>query len=80
MANIIKAKVVVNDVELLKDKDGKVTSESIQMQPVTAGSEENNSFASATPSGSIHLAIDNPDAFGFFRQGLEYLVDFTLSK
>ena len=39
--------------------------------------EENNQFAEATPSGSVEMYIDNPNAKGFLKQGKEYYLDFS---
>lgn len=38
---------------------------------------ENKQFWNATPSGEIHLWINNPTAFSFFSAGTEVYVDFT---
>lgn len=80
----IKAKFKVDDVALIKEgEEGnkKVVAEAVTMSPVTGeGSVENQSFATATPSGSIQLQITNPEAFGKFIQGLEYYVDFTVAE
>lgn len=37
---------------------------------------ENNQFAQATPNGTLTMTIDNPNAKGFFKPGLEYFLDF----
>lgn len=50
---------------------------SITMAPVFGGSEENNRFFNATPSGSIQLGVINAEAAAQFEQGKEYYVDFT---
>lgn len=76
---MIQAKFKCDDVSLTKDTEiegNPVIREEVSMSPVISGSEENKSFAEATPSGSIKLTITNPNAFGFFGQGLEYLIDF----
>lgn len=39
--------------------------------------EENKSFYLATPSGTIEMVVDNPDAKGFFELGETYYVEFT---
>lgn len=38
---------------------------------------EDNSFASATPSGKMELSIDNKEVHGFFKPGKSYYVDIT---
>ena len=61
-----------------------VTSEVLVMAPVakstaypTDGSDEDNSFARWTPSGSISLTVNNPALLGQFRVGQKLYVDFT---
>lgn len=49
----------------------------IELQPVTGGSEENNSFFAATPSGVIKLGTLNADAAQAFSLGAEMYVGFT---
>lgn len=39
--------------------------------------KEDNSFASATPSGKMELSIDNKAVHGFFKPGKSYYVDIT---
>lgn len=50
--------------------------ETVHLNAVTDGSEENKSFAAATPAAHVELTISNPDAIGAFKQGAEYLVRF----
>lgn len=61
-------------------KDGKPTDvpqRKIQMQPVCDNSsEENRSFAAATPSGSIEFLLNNPDCAAEFQVGSTYYVEF----
>lgn len=54
----------------------------VKLAPCYAGypggdSEENKSFAKATPSGEITLGITNPSALEFFEIGKAYYIDFT---
>lgn len=44
---------------------------------VYAGSDENNRFAKATPSGTLTMQVDNPGAACQFEPGKSYYVDFT---
>lgn len=43
----------------------------------TDPNHENKAFWDATPSGSIHLQINNPSGFAHFQEGKEYYVDFS---
>jgi len=51
--------------------------ELVKLQAVTGGSDENKQWSKYTPSGSLHLTIDNPGAQEFFEPGKEYFVDVT---
>lgn len=54
-------------------------SESVKLVAVYGGSTnaEDNTFASATPGGSLELNVDNPSAQGFFKPGKKYYIDIT---
>lgn len=54
-------------------------SEIVEMSAVYGGStnKEDNSFAAATPSGSIRLQIDNKELHGVYNPGDTFYVDFT---
>ncbi len=41
------------------------------------GSDEDNSFARWSPSGSLSISIQNPNLFGKFTVGQKFYVDFT---
>jgi hypothetical protein len=41
------------------------------------GSDENNTYAKFSPSGSLTLTVANPTLFDKFKPGEEYYVDFT---
>lgn len=48
------------------------------LNPVTNGSEENESFSKYTPSGQLTIEIDpGTPAVDFFTPGKEYYLDFT---
>jgi len=74
---MMRAKMKVNSVEVHE------TGETLKMSPVCAnsypedGSDENNTFARFTPSGSVELYVSNPDLAGKIRPGQEFFVDFT---
>lgn len=54
-------------------------SETVEFHCVYGGSsnKEDNSFASATPSGSAKLQIDNKELHGAYSPGDTFYVDFT---
>lgn len=51
----------------------------LQLQPVTSGSEENKSFYEATPSGQIQIGVVSEEIGKRFPIGAEVYVDFTLA-
>jgi hypothetical protein len=51
--------------------------QTVKLSPVMGGSAEDNTYSSATPSGSIELSITNPDTVGFFDLDAPYYVDFA---
>lgn len=52
-------------------------TEIVHFNAVTSGSEENRSFASATPAAHLEITITNPAALGAFKAGAEYYLNFT---
>lgn len=54
-------------------------SEIVKMNAQYGGSTnaEDNTFASATPSGSVTLQIDNKELHGIYNPGDLFYVDFT---
>ena len=38
---------------------------------------EDNTYAKASPSGTLKLQIDNPTARGIFKPGMKYYVDLS---
>jgi len=72
VATRIRAKMECSKIEPIGNQ------ELVQLSAVTSGSEENKSFAIATPSASVAITIENPAAKGVFISGREYYVDFTL--
>lgn len=49
----------------------------ITMSAVCDGSEENKSFATSTPTGSITFVLNNPALEDEFKPGQAYYLDFT---
>jgi len=52
-------------------------SERVKLSAVYGNGEENKTYAKATPSASVEMTVDNPEAHGAFVPGREYYVDFT---
>lgn len=52
---------------------------SIQLIPVSVGSEENKEFYKYTPSGQIELNVVNKETADHFKVGQQYYVDFSLA-
>ena len=52
-------------------------TQSVELEPVIDGSEENKTFFKYTPGGKIRLDVMNEEAVKQFEVGKEYFVDFT---
>lgn len=52
----------------------------IQLEAVTGGSPENETFFNATPYGQLQMNLLNPGAFAFFEPGKEYMLDFISAE
>lgn len=78
---LFRAKVVVQEVQQEKDPgdDGRVYGEVANLRAVYDGSEENKSFAAATPALNLDIRIDNPAAFGKLKKDQEIFLDFVLA-
>jgi hypothetical protein len=74
---MIKAKMHCHQVENGLSLDGVKMYEVLHAHPVYYSTEENKSFAEATPSGSLSLTISNPAAWGVIKSGDEFYLDFT---
>lgn len=78
MAVAMRAKMRVNHV----DKQFP-NQETLHFNPVGPsrypedGSDENNTYAKFSPSGSLQLTVVNPVLLGKFSVGEEYYLDFT---
>lgn len=69
---MIRAKFTVNSIARTQ------YGHSIILSPVTSGSEENQTFYKATPSGRIELTTVNDVAMqAFGNPGDSFYVDFT---
>jgi len=84
---MMRAKMQVSSVKRLVGADGGVASEELSFYPVCGtapfgpnGESEDNTFARYTPSGSVTLAVNNPDLHGKFKPGQKFYVDFTISE
>lgn len=82
----MRAKMRINSVKKNEDAEGKTTQETLSFSCVAAsnypedGSDENNTFAKLSPSGSLSLTVANPALFGKFDEGEEYYLDFTRAE
>ena len=56
-----------------------IYNDEVEFSCVYGGSTnaEDNTFASATPSGSMKLCVNNPAVRGLFKPGKKYYVDIT---
>lgn len=72
---MVRAKFYVQSVATFGDGGGA----RVVLLPVysTDPEHENKKFWNATPSGTIDMSINNPDAVAEFVEGQEYYVDFS---
>ncbi len=79
MSAVLRAKVRVSSVTKSMNQDGKVESETVQLNAVYSSdvNSENGKWSKWTPSASFSLTINNPDAMGKLSKGHEFFVDFT---
>jgi hypothetical protein len=73
MSAKIRAKMTVQTVTL------NPYSDVVEFTAVYGGSTnaEDNTYAKATPSGSLKLQIDNPNVRGLIKPGKTFYVDLT---
>ena len=59
--------------------EAKKYMEVVELYPVYSDdpNSENRKFWEATPSGMFSMNISNQQAWGWFKEGKEYLLDFT---
>lgn len=67
----VRAKFVCETVTLAKGQ------ETVALRAVCGDSEENKTWSKYTPCGSLQMVITNPEVFGKFVPGNEYMLDFT---
>lgn len=77
----MRAKFYCDLVEDQKTKDGEKYAEEVTLSAVCLEEddkvEENKRFNAATPWADMKMGIDNPGAFGFFKPGKCYYLDFS---
>jgi len=80
----MRAKFQIHSVRRNLDHKGEVGSETVDMSPVCKsgaypadGSDEDNTFAKFSPSGSLSLTVANPALMGQFKPGQKFYCDFT---
>lgn len=69
---MIRAKFKVSAVTSFENDQKEV-----QLNAVSGGSPENQSFNKYTPRGELKMVIDNPDLKDFFSPGEEVFLDFV---
>lgn len=74
----VRAKFKVTSITRREHWDkSKGEIQSVLLNPVTSGSDENKEFYAATPGGEIKLDTINQAAGNQFTLGGEFYVDFT---
>jgi hypothetical protein len=73
----MRAKMQCHSVAETKDGTGAKYTELVELWAVYGKDGSSNaSWSKATPSGRVSLTISNPAAFGHFKPGGYYFVDF----
>lgn len=72
----IRAKFKVQSITRHANWNGPGELQSIKLNPVTSGSDENKVFYAATPAGNIELSVVPKDVGDRFNIGQEFYVDF----
>jgi len=75
----VRVKAIVTQVDQLAAPDQTVYQELVTFYDVGSQNPNsvNNWFTSVNSSFSVTIGIANPAAFGTFKQGTQYYVDFT---
>jgi len=76
-----RAKMAIVNVERLSDSMERLTFSAVAKSGSypADGSDEDNTYAKYSPSGSLSLTVANPNLLGKFKQGEKYYLDFTLA-
>ena len=84
MTALMRAKMKVSSVVSNRNADGDVVNEGVNFHAVglskgypADGSDEDNTYACFTPTGTLSLTIANPALFGKLGTGATFYVDFT---
>jgi hypothetical protein len=77
-SEMVRAKMVVTEkLDRWQTWNGGQKQSVVKLSAVTG--EANKTWAKYTPSGSIELSIDNPEAVDAFKLGESYFVDFSIA-
>jgi len=71
---MMRAKMEVQSIKRWKGQD------EVTFGCVYTGSPEDNSFAAATPAGSMTLTISNPALIGVLQPGDRFYLDFSKAE
>lgn len=73
----VRAKFKVQSIKRSSGWGGNKEVQTIELVPVTGGSDENTRFYAATPGGKIELSVVRAEVGNRFDIGDEFYVDFT---
>ena len=76
----VRAKFKVASITRQPGWNGANEVHTIEMLPVSCGSEENTRFYAATPGGGIKLSVVNEEVGKQFDLVSEFYVDFTKAE
>jgi hypothetical protein len=72
---MVRAKFRVSSVSTTSYGPGTQDQSAVEMSAVT--DDSNKTWSKWTPSGSVKMTINNPDAMGQFKPGMTFFLDFT---
>ena len=73
----VRAKFTVQSITRQKGWGGHAEVQTIRLQPVGGGNEEDKKFFASTPSGQVELGVVTAEAGNYFELGASYYLDFT---
>lgn len=80
MSITMRAKMQVNKVEQFPESE-RVFLNAVAAKSYPAdGSDEDNTYAKFSPSGTLELTIANPALRGKVQAGAKFYLDFTLAE
>lgn len=78
--NVMRAKMQVSEVRRFQGQDTVTMNAVARSGYPEDGSDEDNSYAKFSPSGTLSLTIANPTLLGKIQPGQKFYLDFKLAE